>query len=168
MRAWTILSALLRHNRGHRMPGVRAQHESCVTSRGSDGGNCRTHRRIRLGRPGFRFRIGLVRHWRRPRANSDFCLPIAAVRRAATSADARGGGDLDRVGSAERGGLDPQAAGAEQSRFGIFPHLGRGNFAGALIGTALVPLASTKVLPGDFRCVHGDRGRLRRLSSDIA
>ena len=30
--------------------------------------------------------------------------------------------------SAERGGLDPQAAGAEQSRFGIFPHLGRGNF----------------------------------------
>src|SRR5262245_56535009 len=84
-------------------------------SRESDGGNCSAPRRVRVGRAGLGFRVRSVRHRRRHRANSDFRLFVAAVRRRASRVDARGGRNLDGAGSAERGGIDPQAARTRQS-----------------------------------------------------
>src|SRR5262249_28511850 len=107
---------------------VRAAPESRVTSRGNDGGNCGTPRRVCIGRLGFGFRVGPVRHRQRHRANSDFHLSVAAVRSGASRVDARGGGDVDGAGSAERGGINSQAACARQFRLGVLPDLGRGYF----------------------------------------
>ena len=129
------------------------------------GWTCGTCRRVRARRPRVRFRVGSVRHRRRHRENSRVRLSVAAVRRAASSHDARGGGDLHGVGAAKRGGVDAQATRAGQPGPGVLSDLGPGHSRRRPDWDAAAAVHLHRGPSDHLRAVHADGGRLRGLSA---